>query len=118
MSFTAPPAVRGDVAIFSGTALPEFLRFRLGRDLASPFAGYRFGHPGTRWYNHREPARDACPFPRQRRPDPGLLRRVWSAGELGEGRRPLLIAKKRFAGLCARLLAWTLAEIHPTPVGS
>ena len=74
LSFAAPPAVRGDVAIFSGTALPEFLRFRLGRDLACPFAGYRFGHPGTTLVQHREQARDACPFPRQRRSDPRLFR--------------------------------------------
>ena len=74
LSFAAPPAVRGDFALFSGTAVPEFVRFRLGRDLACPFAGYRFGHPGTTLVQHREQARDACPFPRQRRSNPGLLR--------------------------------------------
>ena len=115
LSFAAPPAVRGDVAIFSGTALPEFLRFRLGRDLACPFAGYRFGHPGTTLVQHREQARDACPFPRQRRSSPGLLRGLVSR-RLGEGRRPLLIAKKRFVGLCAAGLRRRLGEYHPSPV--
>ncbi|HMD61623.1 MAG TPA: hypothetical protein VKG78_09335, partial [Opitutaceae bacterium] len=51
LGYATPPAVRGDFALFSGTAVPEFVRFRLGRDLACPFVGYRFGHPGSRWFN-------------------------------------------------------------------
>ncbi len=115
LSFAAPPAVRGDIAIFSGTALPEFLRFRLGRDLACPFAGYRFGHPGTRWYNiaSRLGMRTHFPGNADQVLDffAGLVSR-----RLGEGRRPLLIAKKRFVGLCAAGLRRRLGEYHPSPV--
>jgi hypothetical protein len=115
LSFAAPPAIDGDFVVFSGTALPEFLRFRLGRELASPFAGHRFDHPGTRWYNIASRVGMRAHFPRN--PDQvldlfaGLVSR-----RLVEGRRPLLVTKKRFLGLCERLLARTLAEVHPTPV--
>ena len=101
LSFAAPPAVRGDFAIFSGTALPEFLRFRLGRDLACPFAGYRFGHPGTRWYNIASRLGMRAHFPGNADQILDFFAGLVSR-RLGEGRRPLLIAKKRFAGLCSR----------------
>ena len=49
--FSAPPYLNCDFVIYSGTAHPEFSRFRLGQDFASPFEGYRFEHPETTWYN-------------------------------------------------------------------
>ena len=97
LSFAAPPAVRGDVAIFSGTALPEFLRFRLGRDLACPFAGYRFGHPGTRWYNIASRLGMRAHFPGNADQILDFFASLVSR-RLSEGRRPLLIAKKWFVG--------------------
>ena len=115
MSFAAPPAVRGDFMVFSGTALPEFLRFRLGRDLACPFAGYRFGHPGTRWYNIASRLGMRAHFPGNADQILDFFACLVSR-RLSEGRRPLLIAKKRFAEFCSRTLTCTLAEIHPTPV--
>ena len=115
LSFAAPPAVRGDVAIFSGTALPEFLRFRLGRDLACPFAGYQFGHPGTRWYNIASRLGMRAHFPGNADQILDFFASLVSR-RLSEGRRPLLIAKKCFAEFCSRTLTCTLAEIHPTPV--
>ena len=115
MSFAAPPAVRGDVAIFSGTALSEFLRFRLGRDLACPFAGYRFGHPGTRWYNIASRLGMRAHFPGNADQVLDFFAGLVSR-RLGEGRRPLLIAKKRFVGLCAAGLRRRLGEYHPSPV--
>ena len=115
LSYAAPPVLRGDFAIFSGTALPEFLRFRLGRDLACPFVGYRFGHPGTRWFNiaSRLGMRTHFPGNADQVLDffAGLVSR-----RLSEGRRPLLIAKKRFVGLCAAGLRRRLGEYHPSPV--
>ena len=96
-----PPAVRGDVAIFSGTALPEFLRFRLGRDLACPFAGYQFGHPGTRWYNIASRLGMRAHFPGNADQILDFFASLVSR-RLSEGRRPLLIAKKWFAEFCSR----------------
>jgi len=115
LSFAAPPAVRGDVAIFSGTALPEFLRFRLGRDLACPFVGYRFGHPGTRWFNIASRLGMRAHFPGNADQILDFFASLVSR-RLSEGRRPLLIAKKRFVGLCAAGLRRRLGEYHPSPV--
>ena len=115
LSFAAPPVIRGDFALFSGTALPEFLRFRLGRDLACPFAGYRFGHPGTRWYNIASRIGMRAHFPGNADQILDFFASLVSR-RLGEGRRPLLIAKKRFVGLCTRAMMRALAEICPTPV--
>ena len=115
LSFAAPPAVRGDVALFSGTALSKFLRFRLGRDLACPFAGYRFGHPGTRWYNIASRLGMRAHFPGNADQVLDFFAGLVSR-RLGEGRRPLLIAKKRFVGLCAAGLRRRLGEYHPSPV--
>ena len=40
-----------DFIIYSGTAHGGFAKYRLGRDLASPFENHVFEHPDTRWYN-------------------------------------------------------------------
>ena len=119
LSFAAPPVLRGDVAIFSGTAQPEFLKFRLGLGdgLASPFAGYRFGHPGTRWYNVASRLGMRAHFPGNADQILDFFAGLVSR-RLGEGRRPLLIAKKRFVGLCA--CAMTRCSVRSTrrPCGS
>ena len=115
LGFAAPPAIGGDFAVFSGTALPEFLRFRLGRELASPFADHRFDHPETRWYNIASRLGMRAHFPRNAGQVIDFFAGLVSR-RLVEGRRPLLVAKKRFIALCDRLLARTLAEIHPTTV--
>ena len=52
IGFTASPiAIEGDVVVYSGTVNPKFASFRLESDFEVPFAGYRFLHHGTRWYN-------------------------------------------------------------------
>jgi hypothetical protein len=115
LSFAAPPAIGWDFAVFSGTALPKFLRFRLGQELANPFAGHRFDHPGTRWYNIASRIGMRGHFPRNADQVLDFFAGLVSR-RLLEGRRPLLIAKKRFVRLCDRLLVQTLAKIHPMPV--
>jgi hypothetical protein len=108
--FAAPPWVHGDFALFSGTAHPEFVRFRLGRALADPFAGHRFRHPATRWYNLASRTGMRAYFPRNA---PQVL--DFFAGlvalRLRAGGRPLLVAKKCFVPLCAEGLARRLAEL-------
>ena len=115
LGYAAPPALPGDFAIFSGTTSPEFLRFRLGRDLADPFADHRFGHPETRWYNIASRLGMQAHFPRNADQVVDFFAGLVSR-RLGEGRRPLLVAKKRFVAACARLLGRALAAQHPDPV--
>jgi hypothetical protein len=115
LGFAAPPAAGGDFAVFSGTARPEFLRFRLGQEVASPFADHRFDHPGTVWMNISSRLGMRAHFPRNAGQVIDFFAGLVSR-RLLEGRRPLLVAKKRFVGLCDRLLGRALAEVHPTPV--
>ena len=115
LSYATPPAVRGDFALFSGTAVPEFVRFRLGRNLACPFAGYRFGHPGTCWYNIASRLGMRTHFLSNATQILDFFADLIGR-RLTEGRRPLLIAKKRFVPLCAAELRRRLGEYHPSPV--
>lgn len=115
LEFAAPPHAGSDVILYSGTAHPELTRFRLGADVADPFAGYRFVHPETRWYNiaSRLGARTYFPHNADQVLDffAGLIAR-----RLSEGRRPLLITKKCFVPLCVRGLTARLHGLGVTGV--
>jgi hypothetical protein len=109
IEFASRPFV-GDCLIFSGTADPGFTGYRLGQELASPFADYRFAHPGTRWYNIASPIGARKYFARHA---PQVL--DFFAGlvarRAAEGKRVLLVAKKAFVRLCAAGLADRLAGL-------
>jgi hypothetical protein len=108
LQFSARPYL-GDTMIFSGTVDPVFTRYRLGKELASPFEGYRFIHPQTRWCNLASPIGSRKYFVRH---SPQILdffaelivRRV------AEGKRVLLVTKKCFRTLCANGLAERFAN--------
>jgi hypothetical protein len=106
--FAVRPYV-GDCMIFSGTTDLAFTRHRLGIDLASPFAGYRFSNPGTRWYNLASPLGSRKYFARHA---PQIL--DFFAGlvvrRAAAGKRVLLVAKKALVELCARGLAERFAR--------
>jgi hypothetical protein len=108
--FATPPALPTDFVAFSGTARPEFVRFRLGVEAADPFAGHRFLHSGTRWYNiaSRTGMRSHFPGNADQVLDlfAGLIAR-----RLGEGQRPLLVAKKCFVALCAEGMTGRLSDL-------
>ncbi len=97
--YSARPYV-GDCLVFSGTADPALARYRLGKDLASPFAGHRFAHPGTRWYNLASPAGTRQYFARHA-PQALDFFAALVARRASEGKRVLLVAKKCFVELCA-----------------
>jgi hypothetical protein len=102
--FATPPALGYDFVLYSGTAHPEFSKFRLGRDFASPFDDYRFEHPATTWYNIASRLGTRSYFARNADQVldffAGLVAR-----RLREGHRPLLVAKKCFVKFCAREMA-------------
>jgi len=109
-----------DCIIYSGTAHPDFLKFRLGGlELANPFADYRFEHPGTRWYNLASSLGTKGHFLANA---PQILDFFAQlvARRIQEGRRVLLVAKKCFVGYCAaemgarrRGLGWTSGWSKP-----
>jgi hypothetical protein len=99
----------GDCMVFSGTADVSFAHYRLGRDLASPFADYQFSHPDTIWCNLASPIGSRKYFSRH---SPQIMDFF---AELiirrsQEGKRVLLIAKKCFVPVCATGLGERFAE--------
>jgi hypothetical protein len=108
--FAAPPRVPGHFIIFSGTARPEFIRFRLGVEAANPFAGHRFMHSGTRWYNIASRTGMRSHFPGNANQVLDLFAGL-VASRIGQGQRPLLVAKKMFVRLCARAMMERLAGL-------
>ena len=115
LQFACPPDLGDDFIVFSGTVTPELARYRLDPDhrrpgLSSPFEGHRFEHPGTRWFNVNSVAGAAKYFPRN---SPAIL--DFFAGKIArnirDGRRTLLVARKRFLGPCADYLTRRLKRL-------
>ena len=98
--FAAPPWIGSDVIIFSGTARPEFLAFRLGQDLPVPFTGLRVRHPDTRWYNIATRLGTRRYFPANADQILDFFAAVVSR-RLTEGKKVLLVAKKCYVQTCA-----------------
>jgi hypothetical protein len=99
ISYSIQPFINCDVIIYSGTANHDFLKFRIGKDFSNPFKEYRFEHTKTDWYNISSRLGTRAFFVSNA---PQILdffaqlvtKRIY------EGRRPLLIAKKRFIQFC------------------
>jgi hypothetical protein len=95
-----PPALSTDFVVFSGTARPEFVQFRLGLRVAAPFAAFQFLHSESRWYNIASQTGMRSHFPGNADQILDLFASL-VARRLSEGERPLLVAKKCFVTLCA-----------------
>jgi hypothetical protein len=90
-----------DVIVYSGSAHPDFLAFRLGGlELANPFAGYRFEHPKTKWYNLASSLGTKGYFMGNAAQILDFFAQL-VATRMQERRRVLLVAKKCFVELCA-----------------
>ena len=111
--FAAPPFLNCDFTIYTGTAHPEFSRFRLGQDLESPFQDYRFQHPGTHWYNLASRLGTRGYFLKNADQILDFFAPL-VATHLRAGRRPLLIAKKCFLEICAAGIRKRLLEFGLT----
>ena len=77
---------------------------------SSPFEGHRFEHPQTRWFNLNSLAGAARFFPS----NAGRILDFFAAKvarNVAEGRRTLLVCRKRFVPLCRRLLCERLAAL-------
>jgi hypothetical protein len=90
----------GYVIIFSGTTDTDFARYRLGVDLACPFADHRFSHPGSRFFNLASSIGTRSHFPRNARQVLDFFA-LLVARRASVGKRVLLVAKKRLVALCA-----------------
>ena len=110
ISFSVRPVIPNDFVVYSGTAQMDFVRYRLGRDLANPFTDYRFTHPDTVWYNLASRIGTRKYFHRHL---PQIL--DFFTALIGQriqaGKRPLLVAKKVFVPSCAAEIETRLAEM-------
>jgi hypothetical protein len=118
--FTAPPHLGDKFLIFSGSIAKELARYRLDPNhdraaLVVPFEGYRFEHPQTRWYNVASLLGSAKFFPGNA---PQIL--DFFAGKVArnieQGKRTLLVSRKKFIPLCVRLLRERLGALGVGPV--
>ena len=115
IGFAGLPDLGNNFVIFSGSMAKSLARYRLDPDhrrpgLVSPFQGLRFEHPGTEWSNISSIAGATKFFP-------GNAETILNffAEKLGrnirDGKRTLLVAKKRFAGTCAAYLEQRLRKL-------
>ena len=101
LSYAVRPVLNSDFIIYSGTAHPEFLQFRLGKEFAAPFADYRFRHSKTRWYNIASRLGTRKYF-KANSPQIFDFFAQLTALRIREGKRVVLIVKQRFLELCAQ----------------
>jgi len=99
ISYAIQPFINCDVIIYSGTVDHEFLKFRIGKDFANPFEMYQFRDKGTVWYNISSRIGTRSYFIRNA---PQILDFYAQliARRVNDGKKPLLVAKKRFISFC------------------
>lgn len=109
VSFSNPPWLNADSFIFSATLDTGFAETRLGLGLKVPYRDHRFAHPESRWYNLASNLGADKHFPNNL---PQIL--DFFAGliaeRLAEGKRPLLVSKKRHVAACIRGLDERLTD--------
>jgi hypothetical protein len=108
--FALKPSVGCDFILFSATSSPALAEFRIGREFGKPFQDYAFLHPGTVWYNIATSIGTDGYFLKN---SPQILDFFAQlvARRLQEGRRPILIVKKRFREKCAIEMQSLLSNI-------
>jgi hypothetical protein len=113
--YAALPYLGARFIVFSGSMSGDLARFRLDPDhalpaVASPYAGHRFEHPRTTWYNLRTMEGAGRFFPT----NAGRLLDFFAAKvarNIEQGQRTLLVSRKCFVDLCARGLRRRLQEL-------
>jgi hypothetical protein len=115
LRFATLPDLGNDFIVFSGSIAKELLRYRIDPNhfraqLESPFAAYRFEHPGTRWYNLACLQGAAKYFPGNAKAILDFFAAL-IARNLRAGKRTLLITRKTFVLRCRTYLSRRLAEL-------
>jgi hypothetical protein len=109
-----------DFIIFSGSIAPPLAHYRLDPNysqpaLVSPFEHYRFEHSETRWYNLAFLAGAAKFYPHNANRVLDFFAAM-IARNISEGKRTLLVSRKKFFRLCRTYLRKKLAELGVGPV--
>lgn len=99
--FSFSPLIDHDTVLYSGTAEPAFVKYRLGVEMSNAFEEYEFKHPDTRWLNIASRIGAARNF--QKNSDQILdFFAALTAVRIREGKRVLLVAKKKLVPLCVQ----------------
>jgi hypothetical protein len=120
LRYALPPCLGPNFAIFSGSIARPLARYRLDPNharpaLLSPFELHRFQHPDTRFYNLNMLAGAAKFFPS----NADVILDFFAAliaRNIREGRRTLLVARKKFRALCRTRLHARLEALGVGPV--
>ena len=97
----ARPQIPGNVIVFSGASNHELLQHRLALpEIYNPFTDYQFEHPDTRWYNIASTLGSSTNFIKN---SPQILDFFTALiiKRLHEGKRVLLVSRKKFKYFCA-----------------
>jgi hypothetical protein len=120
LRFATLPSFGNNFIIFSGSIAQALARYRLDPDhrrpaLLAPFQDLRAEHPETLWYNINDKAGAAKFFP-------GNTTRILDffaqkiAANIRNGKRTLLISRKKFVALCRTYLSQRLNDLRVGPV--
>jgi hypothetical protein len=120
IGFASLPDLGDNFVVFSGSMAKDLARYRLDPDhrrpgLVSLFQGLRFEHPGTEWSNISSIAGATKFFPRNAETILDFFVEM-VARNIRDGKRTLLVAKKKFAGTCAAYLERRLRKLGAGPV--
>ncbi len=103
LTFALVPRVNSDIVVYSATANPRLLAYRMGIQFGNHFEDYRFMHPGTVWYNLASNIGSAGYFPRNADQILFFFAKLIER-RASQGKRILLISKKRHLKRCANWL--------------
>lgn len=120
LAFSCPPDLGDDYLVFSGSAAPGLVRYRLDPEHRlpaplAPFEDVRFENPDTSWMNINSLLGAEKYFARNA---PALLDffAALVARNVRAGRRTLLVTRKRFRDLCRDGLECRLGAMDLGPV--
>lgn len=100
LRYALVPGVGCDLVIFTATGNARLLEFRFGRPVRFPFADYRFVHPDTHWYNLGLRLGALRHFRRNAKQILDFFADL-TARRLRDGKRVVLVSRKRFEDECA-----------------
>lgn len=110
IEFSAVPWLGCTSMIFSGTAWPALIHYRLNRETVPIFPDVTFRHPETRWYNIASRIGMLAYFARNSDQILDFFGTL-VVRRLSEGKRPVLISKKALRDACTERIQRTFMRL-------
>ncbi len=110
IEFSITPYIDHDFVVFSGTAEPEFLEYRLDcGELHNPYENYKFLHKSTTWFNIASNLGTRSYFRSNSQQILDFFAQL-AVERIKAGKKVLFVAKKRFIPLCIKEMNERFAE--------